>query len=784
VAAAGNSAVALLSSCFFLFSAGTLAAQSTNPGVAGAGGQIEVTADKLSASEGGTKIEASGAVVIKRDDMTLKAEEVRVDRNTQDVEAKGKVSADSPEWKIRSADSMQFNLGRETGEGRNADIFIEQGHVSITGGRFQKFEGQAFRVDDLFFTTCLCESGVPHWKFSAAQMDLSADGLGTIRDGYFYILDVPVFYLPYGFFPVRTERQTGFLFPKFGSSSSEGFRYQQPFFWAISKSTDATIALDVQTRARIGVIGEFRTVFDRNSDFQIVSSYFNEALRKNEQEDVEDRTIADQRIPQNRWSVGATHRYFLGNDWLTYSDIAAYRDDLFTRELSERFDLPGEREFDIRVSRFSESRFGLFRNWGDTFLQGENRFYQDFVQPDQITLHRTPQVAFWGRRFLAGFPLEFRWRSEAVNYIRRVGGDGVRFDLRPELVLPFQMASHLFGSVSVAPRETAYHLYTPVKASDRNLSRELVEVRGQIGTTLNRVFAWSGLGLAGVKHVIEPELNYLFVPHTDQSSIPLMDGTDRIGRRNVLTVAVANRLWGKFANPLATEEEKEAQLLNPVGFAGVRDLAHWRVALGYDVDKERKGGDSLTDLDMSLRLNPANYLTVSFDGGFNPGPWEVSQARAKLALNDPRPILRRSLDADFNRPNSFSFIYSFLRNNPNAIFADDANVDFDRPATVAYCNAHKLDPRCTGTPYGKNVAGNLGANLFLHLTDHALLALNGIYSVRDSRFLGIRAATKLLSTCECWSVTLGVRRSVNPSKTSFNFDFNLLGLGSSRSSLQ
>ncbi|MGH7927865.1 MAG: LPS-assembly protein LptD, partial [Candidatus Binatia bacterium] len=345
----------------------------------------------------------------------------------------------------------------------------------------------------------MCESGAPHWRISAEQFDLSPQGLGTVRNGYFYILDVPVFYIPYGFFPLRTERQTGLLFPEFGSSSKEGFRFQQPFFWAISKSTDATLALDIQTRARIGAIGEFRTLFDRDSDFQLNSSYFNENLRKNEEDDIEDRTIADQRIPENRWNVAATHRYLTANDWLTYSDIAAYSDDVFTRELVDRFDVPGGRQRNIKTSRFSDSRFGVFRNWGDAFFQGEWKFYQDFVQGDETTLHRTPYFAHWGRRFLANFPLEFRWRADAVNYLRREGGDGMRLDLRPEMVLPFRMGRHVFGSFNVAPRETAYHLYTPVESSDRNLSRELVEVRGQIGTTLSRIFAWRGLGLAAVK---------------------------------------------------------------------------------------------------------------------------------------------------------------------------------------------------------------------------------------------------------------------------------------------
>lgn len=764
-----NYSVVVLISTLFLLKAGVALAQTAQPGAPGDSQRIEVTADKLSAADGGTKIEASGNVEIKREQMTLKADEVRMDRDTQDVEAKGNVSVDAPEWKLRSADSIQFNLGRETGEGRNADIFIEQGHVSISGQRFQKFEGQAFHVDDLFFTTCLCESGVPHWKFSAEQMDLSADGLGTIRNGYFYVLDVPVFYLPYGFFPLRTERQTGFLFPKFGSSTKEGFRFQQPFFWAISKSTDATLTFDIQSRARVGVIGELRTLFDRTSDFQFNSSYFNETFRKNEKDAIRDPTIADPRIPQDRWNVAATHRYLTTNDWLTYSDIANYSDDLFTRELAERFDLPGEREFDIRASRFSESRFGVFRNWGDMFLQGEWKLYQDFIQPDKIALHRTPQVGHWGRRFFADFPLELRWRADAVNYVRTAGPDGLRLDLRPEMVVPFTMGSYLFGSLSVAPRETAYHLYTPVNSSDRNLSRELVEVRGQIGTTLNRVFAWSGLGLAGVKHVIEPELNYLFVPKSDQRDIPLMDGTDRINRRNVLTLAVSNRFWGKFADPLATaaDEDKEAELLNPVGFGGVRDLAHWRVAFGYDLDKERKSGDRFTDLDTNLRLNPTSYLSMSFDGGFGTGPWQVTQARTTITLSDPRPMTRRSLDADFNRPSSISMSHRFLRTGPNAIFADNANID---PAVA---------PLSTGT-----LVGSLNSNLFYHLTDHALVSFTGSYSILRHRFEGLRAATKLLSTCECWSVTLGIKRNTNPAKTSFNFDFNLLGVGSSRSGLQ
>lgn len=736
---------------------------------------ISLQADKLSSSDSGNQIEAVGNVEIKREETTLKANELRVNRASQEVEAKGRVMLDSPEWKIRSADSLRLNMATETGELHNAELFLEQGHISASGRRMEKFGGQSYHIDDGFFTTCLCDSGAPSWKFSAEQMDLTLEGSGTIKNGWFYILDVPVMYLPYGVFPLRSERQTGLLFPKIGNSTKDGFRLQLPFFWAISKSTDATVAVDMQTRSRYGATGEFRTQFDQHSDFKLHTSYFNESLRQNESRAVVDRTIADQEIPVNRWSVIGTHRYTTASDWLTFSDFAAYRDDLFTRELVERFDLPVGQESNVRRSRYSESRMGLFKSWGDTFLRGELNFYQDFIQDDKSTFLRTPQVGFWGRRLFPGFPLELRWAVDGVNYMRRERGDGVRFDFRPEVVLPFRLASVINGSVSVAPRETLYHLYsTPVNSSAHNVSRELVEIRGNLDTALSRVFSFEHVGLKQVKHVLEPQLSYLFVPGVNQSKIPIMDNVDRINRRNVLTFALNNRLWGKSASPLADQSrDSSAEYLSPAITGDVREMASFRMALSYDIDKERRGGDSLSDLDLRMRLSPMPYLDFGLDGGLNPGAWHFTQARAAVAITDPSPLLRRSLDGDFNRPNSFGLSYHFLRRGPNSFLADNANASTD------LCLTNPLDPTCS-----KNTVGNLNNNLFYRLTDHLLFNFTSTYDVRDSRFIGFRATTKFLSFCDCWTVALGVKRDVNPAKTSVNVDFSLLGLGNPKSALK
>ena len=734
---------------------------------------INLQADNLSSSDSGNLIEATGNVEIKREETTLKANELRMNRSTQEVEAKGRVTLDGPEWKIKSAEMLRMNMEKETGELHNADLFLEQGHISASGRRFEKFGGQSYHIDDGFFTTCLCESGAPSWKFAAEQMDLTLDGTGTIKNGYFYIMDVPVMYIPYGFFPLNSERQTGFLFPNIGSSNKDGFLYLQPFFWAISKNSDATLSLDIETRTRFGIIGEFRTQFDRNSDFKFESSYFNEGWRQHRT--VEDPTIADPHIPRDRWNIFGSHRYTTASDWLTYSDSAAYSDDLFTRELIGRFDLPLGQEGNIRRSRYGESRMGLFKNWGDTFFKGEFNFYQDFIQPDKTTFLRTPQIGFWGRRLFPGFPLELRWSADGTNYIRREPGDGLRFDFRPEAVLPFKLASVVNGSLSVAPRETLYHLYSPpVNSSAHNVSRELVEIRGNLNTALSRVFAVDSLGLKQVKHVFEPEISYLFVPRVNQDDIPIMDNIDRVNRRNVFTFAVNNRLWGKSPSPLGEQNfDGSTEYLSPTATGDVREMASLRMALSYDIDKERNGGDSLTDLDFRLRFTPTPYLDFRLDGGLNPGPWSVTQMLASVAITDPRPLFRRSLDDDFNRANSYSLSFHFLRRGPNSFLAENANAAED------LCLNNPNDSSCT-----KNTVGNINNSLLYRLTDNLLFNFSSTYDARDNRFIGFRAISKFMSFCECWTVAFGVKHEVNPEKTSFSVNFSLLGLGNPKSAVK
>jgi LPS-assembly protein len=753
--------------------------------------------------------------------MTLKADQLSVNRQTQDMEATGNVSVDDPEWKVKQAQRMTFNLDSETGSIENGDLFLEKGHLTMSGSRIQKLEGQSYHLDEGIFTTCLCDSGPPTWKIAAEQIDVSREGSGQIRGGTFYVKDIPILYIPFAVFPVATDRQTGFLFPEFGNSSRSGFRYMQPFYWAIDKSTDATFTFDIESHARVGLMTEYRKIFSKDFKAEIDLSYFNEVFRNNADSDIGDRTISGCHnvfnkkppptittecdvIPQQRWSVIGDHRQ-VGTDWTTYTDVAVFSDDFFVRELTRNMHLDFDREHDIKTMRYSQSRAGFLRGWDNMTLQGEFDYYQDFIQPDNRTLHRTPQVLFTGFQPLWNTPLELHWRAAGVNYISPASADGLRLDLRPELVLPFNLSNYLRGSFNVAPRETLYHLYDnstttkfatclgadaslcfPIKRKqsfERNNSRELVEVNGSIGSSFGRVFSWDGAGLQKLKHVIEPEIGYIFVSHSRQSDIPIMDGVDRVNARNLATFSVTNRLWGKYSSfaPVSTGNP-DVETTQPPIEGDTRELARFKIAMNYDVgNNDRLPGGRLSDVGLSLRLFPTDYLVFGGGTGIDPSSGHISEALALFSITDPRPITRRVLDQDFMRPNSLDLSFRFIDKTTNSPLADNANPVFVDPKTsVPICSSVRthfgdtFDPRCQRI----DVFGILGIRSLIHVTDHLLFLYDANYNVRRGGFSTNRGAVKILSSCECWSFTFALNHSTNPNETNFRFNFDLLGLSS------
>ena len=734
--------------------------------------RIEVSAEEsIEVRRKGESVRARGNVEVRRRESVFGADSVEIDRSKRTLRAEGAVHLRDPRYRLR-ASRLEVDLANETGTMLDADVWIEEEGVRLGGRRVEKFAGQTYRVEDGRFTTCLCEDGAPPWRIGARELRLDGDGNAAVDGATFYVYDVPVLYLPRATFPYAASRATGLLFPSLGWSDRAGLRYRQPFFWALDKSNDLTLNLAVESRTRVGFTGQVRTVLNAGTAGRLDVSYFNERLR--DDRTAEDTGIADAAIPVDRWSVLLTHRHRA--PWTTFSDVALYSDSLVTRELMEFSDLGAGEKRLARTSRYSASRLGFYRHAAGMTLTGELDYVQDLVQPQPRALHRIPHFAFRGARRL-GRSLDLGWDATLTRYVRQELADGLRVDLRPELTWPVTVGRHFRLATSVALRETLYRLDSvdgrfDSAANDftgkfaRTSSRELVEVRWTLATSLSRTYQRKNGAWSRVRHVLEPAVEYLFIPATDQSDAPIWDSVDRIQRRNLVTLSLDNRFWGK-RRPAAPPAPPDRGASGSGDEAGsVDNFARARVAASFDIDRTRDGDDGLSDLSVGVGLNPADNLDVAVDLGIDPGPWNLRQAALGFSLLADAPPEANVGDGDFRRPNGISVSYRHLRASPLSPLAHHANL-----LLLADCPG---DPRCL---QGEALDG-VQADALFRVTDRLLLLYDGNYDAASGRLTRNQVGVKYLSRCRCWTLALSVDSRANPDRTLLAVKFNLLGLGS------
>src|SRR5205807_2536491 len=251
-----------------------------------------------------------------------------------------------------------------------------------------------------------------------------------------------------------------------------------------------------------------------------------------------DGTPAD--IPENRFALAGHHfSPFVGGSKF-YLDMFAVSDNLFLREINS-FASSSRSDLALRSTRFTTSRTGVVKTWGEGYAAVETAYYQDLIDPQEVALQKLPRIEAEHSLPLLGDRLVAHLAGQGIDYQREQGYDGLRADLAPELLLPFHLGRALHGSLSGEVRETAYHLTNDVQVArvvpssgaasffraapelprlDTDRTRELAEVHGQVGTELARVFTFRHLGLEKLRHTIEPELAYLFVPQVGR---PIFD---------------------------------------------------------------------------------------------------------------------------------------------------------------------------------------------------------------------------------------------------------------------
>ena len=357
---------------------------------------------------------ASGGVVVRRGERRLRADWVVFSPSTGRGVASGDVTLTDGRDTLRTR-FVEFDVDDMQGVLFDARFDVPSGHMRMQGAMIAKTGDQTYSFEKGVFTSCRCpDPGAEDpWRIRAESAELEVGGYGTVKDATFEVLGVPIAWLPWAIYPLKTERQSGLLVPKAGISSSNGLEIGVPVFIAVGDPVN--VVATPRWLSKRGAKGDVE--LDYVAGEASGGSAFGSYLRDGR---IEPDSL-EEPFGRHRWSTTGSHDWFgpLGtrfkSDYRFASDNA-YPDDFeeLRSSRTERF-LPADASAEGRAG--GAGRFGMLA--GARYV--DDRQAPDDTDRDDFLLQRLPEL---GLHALPGSLGPLSWLVPALDVAY------VRFDQR------------------------------------------------------------------------------------------------------------------------------------------------------------------------------------------------------------------------------------------------------------------------------------------------------------------------------------------------------------------
>ncbi|HAX99039.1 MAG TPA: hypothetical protein DCY12_09195 [Candidatus Atribacteria bacterium] len=590
---------------------------------------VYLVADTMSYNNETRVYTARGNVIIKQLDQTLKADYVEYNYNTQVARANGHVVYREEGGDNLVCNYFEMNMRTKEGFAKEGKLFYQRDNVYLNGSNIEKLGEKQYRVTDGEITTC--DGKRPAWKFKCKKVDITLEGLAKAKDATFKIKEIPVAYFPYLVYPALIKRQSGFLTPSVGSSSTEGIKFDNAYYWAISPNTDATFYLDVATKKGVGLGGEYRYITSETSRGRFYGYFIEEqdSYRREKYSDLLDRE-------KDRWNI-------------VYEGKKDFDPTFFARA---KLDLVSDRQFyhdcgnqtNRRSAERTQTSAFLTKHWENFSLTGDTEYNYDLLehndaadplngQGNDLTLQRYPQIKLAGMPVTVPHtPLYFSIDSDFAHFYRKEGQEfhqdpvtgivypmltkqGNRFEVDPRVMLPLSVMKNLFLQTEAGFLQTSYFNTSDDKGLDD--SRGLFHVASTLSTKFMKIYDQGAQNK--IRHTIEPELLYTYIPDRNQNDLPQYDEFDNIAEENRVALAVTNRLVSK--------------VYSPGGISSIKEILFLRLGQYYDLNTS---DDPFSDFFLQLRSQPISWMRLKSNLAYDIYDMEFDMVNGLINFEDRR----------------------------------------------------------------------------------------------------------------------------------------------------
>jgi LPS-assembly protein len=602
---------------------------------------------------------AETTVVITGGRTRLEADYVEFSNTTKEVTAKGRVRLISG-GDVISCNAMQVNLATETGLIDKGTVFIQKNHLYLHGEQIRK-TGK-FTYDARKGSITSCDGETPDWKITGKDVNVTIEGYGFAKDTVFWVRNAPALYSPFLMFPVKTQRQSGLLMPEFSSSGRQGFVYEQPFFWAISPGSDATLTAGYLSDRGIKIGTEFRYVTDETSRGIWQLDYLSDdkiddgtsATRDYRFDSTPQRTNPDRYWLRMKSDQALPHDVFARLDVDLVSDpdyLLEFRDGLTGYDNSNQmFAKNFGRDLDEYDDTIRRNSLILDRTGPRHVLAVKALWHDDVTarrtRGDDTTLQTLPGIEFsTARQPLGDTGLYFSMNSQMDSFFRQdtvnlAGPDrksaavnGQRLDIAPTFYYPVRWGNTASFHPYVTLRGTAYHTdqFTDMNGDDDPMRfRGIYEVGGDLTTRLTRVFDTETGFSDRIQHQVTPGIGYRFIPHVGQDTLPFFDDLDDIEETNNVGWFLTHRFTAR--NPVTDKNGAQTNTY--------RELGWIKFYQDYSIRDEKDGMNTehrpWSDIRLDARIYPFSFMSLNTELAWSPYTSHFNTLNLDTTWTSPR----------------------------------------------------------------------------------------------------------------------------------------------------
>jgi LPS-assembly protein len=476
-----------------------------------------------------------GNVQVSYRDTLLQAPTASFNQQEQVILADGGINYYSPALAVRSqkfAANLQEN---------QVELFKADYQLTAQAGRgaadILQASETSLQLNQASFTAC--PAGDNSWALHANEIKLNADeGWGQAWHTMFKVRDIPVFYLPYLSFPITDARKSGLLLPNVGSSQRLGVDFELPYYFNLAENYDLTLTPRLMTNRGYQLKSEFRYLTQAHRGLLHL-----EYMHK----DREQTELAQ------RYLGHYSQRSDFNPRWRATLDVTDISDDAYIADLGSDY---------INQSDTQLLKQGNLTYYGDdvlaslqlqdfTVLGNYDKAYAALPIVDLRSAEPTPLIS----------GIEFAWQAQYAYFSndQALVHSAHRAHIEPTIRFPFiTPAMEFTAETSLMHTRYQQNSNEQHQGNARNIQRTLPKFRLRGQLNFERTLSRQG----EIKlQTFEPQLQYLYIPHREQSEIGLFDttrlqddyfglfrenrfsGLDRINEANQLTLGATSRIY-------------------------------------------------------------------------------------------------------------------------------------------------------------------------------------------------------------------------------------------------